>query len=153
MCHLGLHTSNLHTSLRWRTTDLIQACLLFLELDNLLKLSSNWRETVKAQKKSSEWLRKLQQIMPFQWGNCLDDESVTIRAENRKHSWLIPSIWCEMDLDIKAHSVDLDKSVWHEFLVSKPLPLLCIKTFYILFWDFPTSDFIFYFYFFLKYSY
>lgn len=61
--------------------------------------------------------------MPFQWGNCLDDESVTIRAENRKHSWLIPSVWCEMDLDIKAPSVDSDKSGWHEFLVSKPLPL------------------------------
>ncbi len=35
-------------------------------------------------KKSSERLRKLQQIMQFQWRNGLDDESATIRAENRE---------------------------------------------------------------------
>lgn len=47
----------------------------------------NWAQIEDKQsrhKKYSERLRKLQQIMQFQWRNGLDDESATIRAENRK---------------------------------------------------------------------
>jgi len=88
VCNLELRSSNLHTSLRWRTADLIQACLLFLKHVNLPEIELKLKfvpETVR-HKQVFIVTEETTGMMLFQWENSLDDESATSRAKNRKHS-------------------------------------------------------------------